>query len=79
MHAPTLGTTLGTGGILIGSMLCFSVLETRPVLHEVLIGLFMTVSTPVTYMLLVRAALHRDRAEGQDPMQEATGKDIGGS
>jgi len=68
IHPPTMGTTLGTGLILIGSMLYFSALETRPVLHEVLIGVFMTLSTPVTYMLLVRAALHRDRSEGSDPL-----------
>ena len=66
VHPPTMGTTLGAGLILIGSMLHFSGLEARPVLHEVLIGVFMTFSTPVTYMLLVRAALHRDRSEGQD-------------
>jgi multicomponent K+:H+ antiporter subunit G len=67
VHSPTMGTTLGTGLILIGSMLHFSALEARPVLHEILIGVFMTLSTPVTYMLLVRAALRRDRAEGRDP------------
>lgn len=67
VHPPTMGTTLGTGLILIGSMLHFSVLEGRPVVHEILIGALMTVTTPVTYMLLVRAALHRDRAEGRDP------------
>jgi len=60
VHPPTMGTTLGTGLILIGSMLHFSVLEGRPVLHEILIGALMTVTTPVTYMFLVRAALHRD-------------------
>jgi multicomponent K+:H+ antiporter subunit G len=67
VHPPTMGTTLGTGLILVGSMLHFSVLEGRPVLHEILIGALMTVTTPVTYMLLMRAALHRDRAEGRDP------------
>src|SRR5687767_16033140 len=61
VHPPTMGTTLGTGLILIGSMLHFSVLEGRPVLHEILIGALMTVTTPVTYMLLVRTALHRDQ------------------
>jgi multicomponent K+:H+ antiporter subunit G len=60
VHPPTMGTTLGTGLVLIASMLYFTTTESRPVLHEVLIGLFMTLSTPVTYMLLVRAALHRD-------------------
>ena len=60
VHPPTMGTTLGTGLVLVASMLYFTTTESRPVLHEVLIGLFMTLSTPVTYMLLVRAALHRD-------------------
>jgi multicomponent K+:H+ antiporter subunit G len=72
VHPPTMGTTLGLGQVLIGSMVFFSVLEARPVLHEILIGLFMTVTTPVTYMLLVRAALHRDRAEGRDPLHAPT-------
>jgi multicomponent K+:H+ antiporter subunit G len=70
VHPPTMGTTLGTGLILLGSMLHFSALESRPVLHEVLIGLFMTLSTPVTYMLLVRAALHRDAAERPDALEK---------
>lgn len=64
VHAPTLGTTLGIGCILLASMLFFSVQQTRPVLHEVLIAVFMVITTPVTLMLLARAALHRDRAEG---------------
>lgn len=68
VHPPTMGATLGTGLILIGSMLYFSALESRPVLHEILIGVFMTLTTPVTYTLLVRAALHRDQAEGSDPL-----------
>src|SRR6185503_717935 len=63
VHPPTMGTTLGTGLILIGSMLHFSALESRPVLHEILIGAFMTLTTPVTYMLLVRAALYRERKD----------------
>jgi multicomponent K+:H+ antiporter subunit G len=67
VHPPTMGTTLGVGLVLIGSMLHFSALESRPVLHEILIGVFMTLGTPVTYMLLVRAALHRDRIENHDP------------
>jgi multicomponent K+:H+ antiporter subunit G len=67
IHAPTLGATLGTGFILVASMLLFSALESRAVLHEAVIAIFMTVTTPVTFTLLVRAALHRDRAEGRDP------------
>ncbi|MGQ3212011.1 MAG: monovalent cation/H(+) antiporter subunit G [Shinella sp.] len=63
IHAPTLGTSWGTGGIVMASMIFFTVLSTRPVVHEILIGIFVTVTTPVTLMLLARAALHRDRTE----------------
>jgi multicomponent K+:H+ antiporter subunit G len=45
-------------------MLFFSVAQSRPVVHEVLIAIFVTVTTPVTLMLLVRAALSRDIQEG---------------
>ena len=47
-------------------MLFFSVLQTRLVLHEMLIAVLMVVTTPVTLMLLARAALYRDRSEGCD-------------
>lgn len=70
VHAPTLGTTLGAGSILIGSMVCFSVLQSRPVVHEILIAVFLTVTTPVTLMFLVRAAYARDRQEGNPLVSE---------
>lgn len=63
-HAPTLGATLGAGGILIAAILYFSVMEARPALFPVLIALFMTLTTPVTLILLSRTALYRDRTEG---------------
>lgn len=63
VHAPTLGTTWGAGGVLIASIITFSVLQSRPVLHEILISIFVVVTTPVTLMLLARAALYRDRSE----------------
>ena len=63
VHAPTLGTTLGTGCIVLASMIYFSVLQTRPVLHEILIVVFVILTTPVTLMILVRAAMLRDRWE----------------
>ena len=67
IHAPTLGSTLGLFSILAASMLYFSVTQTRPVVHEILIGIFVTTTTPVTFMILVQAALYRDRLEGRDP------------
>lgn len=66
IHPPTLGSTLGTGCILIASMICFSVLHSRPMVHEVLITIFVTLTTPITLMLLARAALYRDRSEGSE-------------
>lgn len=61
LHAPTLGTSWGIGGIMLASMIYFTVASSRPVIHEILIGIFVTVTTPITFMLLARAALHRDR------------------
>lgn len=78
VHAPTLGTTGGTGGILVASMIFFSVAQSRPILHELLIAVFVIVTTPVTLLLLARAALYRDRTEGSgnappfDPVQNAS-------
>ena len=73
VHAPTLGTTLGMGGILLGSAVYFSVLETRPVVHEILLAAFVTLTTPVTLMLLARAALYRDRTEGSKDVPAVDG------
>ncbi|MER2508865.1 MAG: monovalent cation/H(+) antiporter subunit G [Amaricoccus sp.] len=62
IHAPTLGTSWGTGAIVSASVIAFTVAEGRPVLHELFIGLFVTITTPVTLMLLARAAAYRDGA-----------------
>lgn len=61
MHPPTMGTTLGTGCVLIASMIVSSALLHRPVIHELLITLFVVMTAPVTAMLLMRAAVARDR------------------
>ncbi len=63
IHAPTLGTSFGTLLILLGSVLYFSLTQKRLAVHEALIFIFVTVTTPVTLTLLARAALYRDRSE----------------
>jgi multicomponent K+:H+ antiporter subunit G len=68
VHAPTLGTTLGTFFMVAASIVCFSVAQGRPVFHEILIGVFLTLTTPITLMLLVRAALYRNRVEDRRQM-----------
>ena len=67
IHAPTLGTTLGAGGVLHASMLVSSGLSGRWVIHEVVIGLFLVMTAPVTTLLLMRAARFRERAHQVRP------------
>jgi len=63
MHAPTMGATLGTGCVLVASMLVSSAISDRPVIHELLIAVFLTMTAPVTAILLMRAARNRTRPE----------------
>ena len=76
IHAPTLGVSWGTAGIVMASMILFTMLQSRPIVHEILIGIFVTVTTPVTLMLLGRAALYRDRVE-HNPDVPSTDPPIG--
>ncbi|MRL69927.1 monovalent cation/H(+) antiporter subunit G [Brevundimonas sp. SPF441] len=66
VHAPTLGATLGMALVLLASIVWFTTVERRFMPREILIGLFLTVTTPVTLILLARAALFRDRTEGAE-------------
>lgn len=66
VHAPTLGATLGMALVLLASIVWFTTVERRFMPREILIGLFLTVTTPVTLILLARAALFRDRTEGTE-------------
>jgi multicomponent K+:H+ antiporter subunit G len=72
LHAPTIGTSMGMGCVLLASMIFFTALQTRLVVHEVVIGILVVITTPVTLMLLGRAALHRDRLEGSDEVPKPT-------
>ena len=68
VHAPTHGTTLGTVCIATASMIYFSILGNRPVLHELLVIVFVTTTTPITLMVLVRAARLRDGAANEQDL-----------
>lgn len=63
VHAPTLGTTLGTACVAFASIVYFSASGEGLLIHEVLIIVFITVTTPISLMILVRAAVLRDRFE----------------
>ena len=60
IHAPTLGTTLGTACIALASMIYFTAIGGRPVIYELALIAFITVPTPAGLIILVRAALLRD-------------------
>ena len=59
MHPPSMGNTLGTGCVLLASMLISSALAGRPVIHELLITVLIVTTSPITAMLVIRAALQR--------------------
>lgn len=62
MHGPSMTNTAGTGAILIASMLTSSALGGRPSLHELLIALLVVMSAPITSIMLLQAALYRNKA-----------------
>jgi multicomponent K+:H+ antiporter subunit G len=61
MHGPSMGATLGAGCVLGASVLISSALSQRPVIHELLIVLFLVMTSPVTSMMLMQAATYRNR------------------
>ena len=63
VHAPTLGTTLGTFSIALASLIYFSAKGRGVNVQEVLIVLCVAVTTPVSLIVLVKAAFLRDAAE----------------
>src|SRR3546814_4009532 len=64
IHSPTLGNTLGVFGVLLAPILVSSTLEGRYVVHQILITVFLVITSPVTAMLLMRAEI--GRASGRE-------------
>jgi multicomponent K+:H+ antiporter subunit G len=60
IHGPAITITLGAGCVLIASMLFFSLSQSRLVIHELLISVFILLTAPVVAMLIMRAAVYRD-------------------
>ncbi|MGO2392345.1 MULTISPECIES: monovalent cation/H(+) antiporter subunit G [unclassified Halomonas] len=72
IHGPAITVTLGAGCILIASMLFFTALQSRLVIHELLITAFILLTAPVVAMLLMRTAVYRDlRARRRDSKTES--------
>lgn len=64
-HGPAITVTLGAGCLLLASMLYFTLMQERWVLHEVLITLFVLMTAPVVAMMVMRAAVYRDLQSGR--------------
>jgi multicomponent K+:H+ antiporter subunit G len=67
MHAPALASTLGTWLVAFASILHFTVREGDLSLRVWLVCILLSITAPVTVMLLARAALFRRRQAG-DPL-----------
>lgn len=65
IHGPAITITLGAGCVLIASMLYFSVAQSRLVIHELAITVFVMLTAPVVAMLIMRASVYRDLRRGK--------------
>jgi multicomponent K+:H+ antiporter subunit G len=64
MHPPAVAYTGGSWSITLAGILYFSALETRAALHPWLIVILLSMTVPVTSLLLARVVLFRRRAAG---------------
>lgn len=66
MHAPALASTLGAWLVTLASIVHFSVRQGSLSLHFWLVIVLLSITAPVTTILLARAALFRRRQAGDD-------------
>ena len=74
LHGPTKATTLGMGGILLGSIFYFSLSYSVSV-HELLITIFLLITAPISAHMLIKTALHHqlkaiDRTRGERELKQ---------
>ena len=59
LHAPTKATTLGVGGVLIASMIYFYAERGTITFHELLISLFLFLTSPITANFIAKTYMAR--------------------
>jgi multicomponent K+:H+ antiporter subunit G len=64
LHPPALAYTFGSWCVTLAGILYYSALESRAVLHPWLIIVLLSITVPVTTLLLARVALFRRRSAG---------------
>jgi len=78
MHPPALASTIGAWCVALASIIYFSWLKGGPVLHAWLIPILLSITVPVTTLLLARAALFRKRMSKEAvPEEVSSGRDSG--
>jgi|SRR5690606_1466135 len=60
IHAPTLANTLSAFCLVVSILISASFVEHRLVAHSLLVSFFLIITSPVTAMLLMRAAIKRE-------------------
>ena len=65
MRLPNFYQRIHGPAITVTSMAYFTALQSRPVIHEVVISLFILMTAPVVAMLIMRAAVYRDLRAGR--------------
>lgn len=59
LHGPTKATTLGIGGVLIASMVHSIAAEGTISAHELLISIFLFLTSPITALFIAKVHLHQ--------------------
>lgn len=65
VHGPSVGSTLGTWSLTLATATQLSFLREQLFVHALLIAIFVALTTPVTTIFLMRAALFRERVAGR--------------
>ena len=73
LHGPTKATTLGLGGMLVGSVLFFQLDQGKWSAHELLISLFLFITAPIAANMIAKVHLHRLRAREANETESAAG------
>lgn len=60
IHAPTLANTLAAFCLVVSIVIMASFVQHRFVVHSLLLSFFLIITSPVTAMLLMRAAIKRE-------------------
>ena len=66
IHAPTLANTLAAFCLVVSIIVYAAVTENRLVAHALLISFFLIITSPVTAMLLMRAAIKRELRRSEE-------------